>query len=254
MLRKLQSLSRRVREEGISATGSFVATRFIGLLRYSSPLPPNTIEANLEQWSRHDWSAHGEEWTPSQEWKMSLVKHVLEPNIPVGSHVLEIGPGGGRWTEFLVQRAARLIAVDLTPRCIELCRERFKGHQNISFFVNDGTDLSFIPVGSLDRIWSFDVFVHIHPQDIENYVRQLSQVLAGGGRGVIHHAARGILKEGWRSDMTAQNMIEFCTKYGLVIVRQFTSWDEDHFHISPHCPDNSADVITVFEKPLRHLG
>ena len=223
----------------------------IRLVRTGTLQPPNTVEENLKQWSQHDWSHGGEEWTAGDDWKLSLVKHVLEPNILLGARVLEIGPGGGRWTDFLVRRASHLTVVDLTPECIKLCRERFKDHQNISYFVNDGRDLSFIPPKSIDRIWSFDVFVHIHSDEVEAYIRQSSEILTDGGRGVIHHSAKGRLKRGWRSDMTAQKMLDICAKHGLNVVRQFTSWDGGQFHINPHSPESSFDTITVFEKPCR---
>lgn len=248
MFRRLRSLTRRVKEEGILSASSFVAARAVRLVRTVSFQVPNTIGENLNRWSKHDWSARGEEWTPGSDWKLSLVQHVLEPNIPVGSRVLEIGPGGGRWTDFLVQRAGHLTVVDLTPQCISVCRERFKDCRNISYFVNDGRDLSFIPPGSIDRVWSFDVFVHIHSQDIENYVRQFSVLLAEAGRGVIHHSARGTQTKGWRSDMTSQKMLDMCAKYGLRVLSQLTSWEENRFHISPDAPEQSVDIITVFEK------
>ena len=250
MLRKLQSVLQQAKEKGVLDTTLYVATRFIGILKNRTLLPPNTVEENLRQWSKWDWSTRGEEWTPSQHWKESLVRHVLEPNIPMGSRVLEVGPGGGRWTDFLVKRAAHVTAVDLTPKCIEVCRERFKGRENVSFVVNDGTDLSFIPTASIDRVWSFDVFVHIQSKGVKDYMRQLSQILAPGGRGVIHHAARGTQRKGWRSDMTAQDMIDFCNEYGLIVVNQFSSWDGGRVGIDPTSPDNGADVITLFEKPL----
>ena len=130
----------------------------------------NTIKNNLEKWSEWNWSRNGDEWSNTSEWKDSLVKHVLKPNIPTGSCVLEIGPGAGRWTECLVERSARLIIVDLTPKCIEICKERFKDFKNVEYFVNDGKNLDFISDDSIDGIWSWDVFVHIQSEDVKEYV------------------------------------------------------------------------------------
>jgi SAM-dependent methyltransferase len=248
MWRQLRSLSRRVSKEGVPATACYATERLTNALRNRSMLPPNTVEENLKQWTRFDWSAKGEEWTPFPEWKESLVKHVLEPNIPLGSRILEIGPGGGRWTEFLVQRGTQVLAVDLTPRCIDICRERFTHCNNISFFVNDGNDLSFITPGSIDRVWSFDVFVHIQSQDVRTYMRQLAAILVDGGRGIIHHAGDGTRARGWRSDMTSGRMGEFCDEFGLTLVSQFSSWDEGRIGIDPASPKSGTDVITVFEK------
>ena len=237
---RLQSFARRVKEDGVLSAVSLVFAGIARLASTGSLRTPNTIQENLKAWSGYDWSSRGEEWSSTEE-KLSLVKQVLEPNIPVGSRVLEIGPGGGRWTEFLVERADQLTVVDLTPQCINLCRERFKDYSNISYFVNDGKDLGFLPPKSIDSIWSFDVFVHIQSQDVENYVRQFASILAEGGRGVIHHGAEGIQADGWRSDMTAQKMLDMCARYGLIVLRQFTSLEDGRFQLSP-------DIITVFEK------
>lgn len=247
MLSKFRLLFQVTREAGSAKTVKYLWRRFI--LRDKNQEAPNTVSMNRWVWTRIDWSKRGEEWTSSDAWKASLVKHVLEPNIPIGSRVLEIGPGGGRWTEVLVQRAAHVIAVDLTPKCIEICREKFQSVSNIEFHVNDGRDLSFIPPNSIDRIWSCDVFVHINSGDVENYVRQFAKILAPGGVGVIHHAKNGHFQSAWRSDMTAAKMREYCAKYGLKVVSQFDSWDNDRVAIFQGPAGERPDIISIFSKP-----
>src|SRR5262245_45405246 len=74
----------------------------------------NSVEANLDRWTGWDWSALGEEWNASSEWKQALIDDVLLTTIPPGGTVLEIGPGGGRWSEALAARAERLVLVDVT--------------------------------------------------------------------------------------------------------------------------------------------
>ena len=61
----------------------------------------NSAVENRDRWERWDWTSLGEEWSASPEWKQGLVDDVLLPNIPPGGTVLEIGPGGGRWSEVL---------------------------------------------------------------------------------------------------------------------------------------------------------
>jgi SAM-dependent methyltransferase len=248
MSRRWETLKKTKREEGYFGLTKFLASRALRFVRTGALQPPNTIEANLELWSRYDWSLQGQEWSANTEWHGSLLTHVLEPNIPVGSRVLEIGCGAGRWTDYLVRRAKHVIAVDLTAECIRICKERFSNCDNISYLVNDGQDLSFIPHGSIDRIWSFDVFVHIQSTDVEKYVRQFADILTDGGRGIVHHSATGVKKNGWRSDMTAERMIEMSDRHGLAIVKQFDSWDNERFGVSGQCPDRTSDVVTVFEK------
>jgi GT2 family glycosyltransferase/ubiquinone/menaquinone biosynthesis C-methylase UbiE len=186
----------------------------------------NTVANNLKRWSNWDWSRYGEEWSNNEVWKMSLVNDVLYRYMPKSGTILEIGPGGGRWTEYLLPRASRLILVDVTEGCIEICRKRFKDQDNIEYHVNDGKDLSFLPDSCIDAIWSWDVFVHIRSSDVEKYIQQFSRVLKNGGSAVIHHSKNGISRTGWRSDMTDKKMIEFCEYCGLHVDRQFEQWQD----------------------------
>lgn len=214
------------------------------------PQRNNSVANNLTTWLNYDWSNQGEEWSNTPEWKNSLIEHVLTPHIPVGSKVLEIGPGAGRWTEHLIQRSSHLIVVDLTPACIEICKERFREFSNIEYYVNDGRSLDFIAESSIDRVWSWDVFVHISSEDVREYVRHIARVLRPKGLALIHHARGGRSKAGWRSDMTAAKMRDYCREYGLEVLRQFGSWDEGRYSIWPGQSDeHSPDIITVFQMP-----
>jgi len=214
------------------------------------PQRNNSIANNLATWLTYDWSNRGEEWSNTPEWKNSLVEHVLKPHIPLGSRVLEIGPGAGRWTEHLIQRASHLIVVDLTPSCIKICKERFKEFQNIEYYVNDGSSLDFIADTSIDRVWSWDVFVHISSEDVREYVRHLARVIRPKGQALIHHAKQGRSRAGWRSDMTDAKMQEYCREFGLEVLKQFESWDEGRYSIWPGLVgEDSPDTITLFQKP-----
>jgi len=249
MIRKMMRFVRVARRQGLAQAARLALNRATGLPN----VPPNTIEANLEEWQHWDWADKGEEWTISPAWKASIVESVLKPNVPEGCRVLEIGPGGGWWTEFLIARAAHVSAVDLTPRCIEVCRERFRSAINVDFFVNDGRDLSFLPAASFERIWSYDVFVHIAAADVDNYVRQFATLLVPGGVAVIHHAKAGRFAGGWRSDMTADKMREIAVRHGLTVSEQFDTWDDGaggraYFptgNASPEHPERSADIFSV---------
>jgi ubiquinone/menaquinone biosynthesis C-methylase UbiE len=210
----------------------------------------NTINNNVKRWSEWNWSKYGEEWSNSEVWKMSLIQDVLNRYIPEGGTVLEIGPGGGRWTEYLLPRASRLILVDVTRECIELCKDRFNNFENIDYYVNDGTDLSFLPDSSIDAIWSWDVFVHIRSVEINKYIEQFNRILKNKGTAVIHHSKNGISRVGWRSDMTDMKMMEFCRKHGLLVDSQFEQWQNGKQRIWPGLPlEMSPDTISILRKP-----
>jgi len=203
---------------------------------------------NYEYWQQWDWSHQGEEWTPSDDWKQSLIDEVMLRYLKPNTTILEIGPGAGRWTEALQRFASRLILVDLSDRCIELCRRRFAQAQNIEYHVNDGRSLPAIESGCVDGVWSFDVFVHIAPADVEAYVAEISRVLRPGGRAVINHAKGGredgASDVGQRSNMTVADFARMIGAHGLTLVEQFDSWGAD----DRHRVTTKWDTVSVIEK------
>jgi ubiquinone/menaquinone biosynthesis C-methylase UbiE len=208
---------------------SLVAQKRMARLEQRYGLNARTGRAvNYEYWQRWDWSGRGEEWTPSAEWKRSLIDEVMLANLKPQTTILEIGPGAGRWTEALQALAHHLILVDLSDRCIELCRRRFEHAQNMEFHVNDGRSLAPIADGSVDGVWSFDVFVHIAPPDVDAYLGEIGRVLRPGGRAVIHHARAGredgAADVGQRSNMTTDQFAGLVAKHGLTLVGQLRSW------------------------------
>ena len=194
-------------------------------------------------WDLLPWEKEGgEEWTISEEWKKALIDDVLLENIKPGTAVLEIGPGAGRWTETLQRTARKLIAVDVSSKAIELCRKRFSSATNTTFFLTRTPALEFIPDQTIDAIWSYDVFVHINPDDTDCYLSEFKRVLVPGGIAVIHHPKSGGHNGGCRSRMTAQRFSSLLEKNGLTLDRQFDSWGENgRFDLTRH-----GDCISVF--------
>jgi hypothetical protein len=76
-------------------------------LRIKNNLPGvNSSLANKHIWENWDWSAGGEEWTPSSEWKTSVVRTFLDPFFTDRSVILEIGPGAGAGLSIYFRNAA----------------------------------------------------------------------------------------------------------------------------------------------------
>jgi ubiquinone/menaquinone biosynthesis C-methylase UbiE len=206
----------------------------------------NSAAANQVRWDGWDWSAGGEEWNVSPEWKRALIDDVLARWIPAGGVVLEIGPGGGRWSQPLSERARRLILVDVSERPLELCRERMGDTEDVEFVLSTGADLPGVADASIDGVWSFDVFVHVAPVDQASYLAEIARVLAPGGVAVIHHADgrnRGLApsRQGWRSPMSRGLFASLARSNGLIVESQIDSWGPDGRHdLSAY-----ADAITV---------
>jgi ubiquinone/menaquinone biosynthesis C-methylase UbiE len=203
----------------------------------------HSADRNREVWTGWDWSNRGNEWNDGADptaWKASLTRDVLLATIPEGGVVLEIGAGGGRWSDVLQPRADRLVLVDVTERALELCRERFAGASNVEYVLTEGAELTGIPDASVDAIWSFDVFVHVAPVDIASYLTEIARVLRPGGVALIHHSGRFSRSSGWRSPMTARLFANLSRERGLVVERQFDSWADGRFGVTAN-----SDVITV---------
>jgi len=196
-----------------------------------------------EVWSGWDWSTGGEEWNESPEWKASLIEHVLGPSVTGGGVVVEIGPGAGRWTEHLRERAERLILVEATDEVLDLTRARFGEDPGVSFVRTGGSDLPGVADGSVDTVWSFDVFVHFAPLDTAGYLAEVARVLRPGGVATIHHSG-GRNRRGWRAPMTARLFANLAAERGLEVERQFDSWEGGRFDVRPF-----GDVITRLRAP-----
>jgi ubiquinone/menaquinone biosynthesis C-methylase UbiE len=198
---------------------------------------------NRSAWTNWDWGQKGEEWTQSEEWKQSVVDDLLGPVMPEGGTILEIGPGAGRWTEFLLARAERLILVDIIERTLDMCRERFGTAGNVEYVLSSGGDLPGVAGGSVDGIWSFDVFVHVAPSDVASYLGEIGRVLRPGAVALIHHSGRPRPdrsgQNGWRSPMSGKLFDALARRRGLTVERQFQSWGPG-FDVAHY-----GDLITV---------
>jgi cyclopropane fatty-acyl-phospholipid synthase-like methyltransferase len=213
-------------------------------------LPSHTINENRRLWDNYNWSQSGEEWTyhaklykglDPEAWKHSLIKEVMLKYIRRGSTILEIGPGAGRWTETLVTLADTLILADISKKCLDLCKERFKNYNNIQYRLTGG-QLDFIQENSIDYIWSYDVFVHINPTDIRTYLRDIQRILKPQGYGIIHHSGQydnnKTREKGFRSYMAPELFASWVADNGMEMVEQNSKL--------VHIP---GDVLSVFSKP-----
>lgn len=250
----------------------------------------NTIENNLQAWDkRHKWSKDGDEWVgqaklirqPYQKWKRSLVETFIQPNIGADKVVLEIAPGHGRWSKEIVDNSKELILVDLSPSCIEHCRNTFTDYSHVTYITNDGTSLPGVEANHVDFVWSYDSFVHMDKDTIAAYLKEIEKVLKPGGRAIIHHAGRkhGFLwlsflrhwgdrgkrwykwismeqpadkklreegeGDGWRADVSKRIVANRAASAGLEVEDQLRFWGDDNEFGVPRF----GDWITIMRKP-----
>lgn len=181
-------------------------------------------------------------------------RSVLEPWLGKVGTLLEIGSGGGRFTEALLPRAERLIATDTAPTMLELLQRRFQDRPGVSCVLLEGTNLAVIADGSVDAVFAYDVFVHLSAWNILLYLQEIARVLRPGGRAILHHSNlhselgwKRFLRDAARmrdgqppsarfTPMTPELMAEMATRSGFEVLAARTD-------IVPR------DCITVLARP-----
>ncbi len=138
------------------------------------------------EWNR-PW-ASGIDVETSEEVLPYLDRTVFEPFFGTRDVMLEIGPGGGRFTEILLPKCRRLIAAETSPTMLKLLRERFGDDAGIEYHLTDGRGLGKVSDDSVDAAFSYGVFVHLQHWDIYNYLAELQRVLKPGGKAIIQHS------------------------------------------------------------------
>jgi 2-polyprenyl-3-methyl-5-hydroxy-6-metoxy-1,4-benzoquinol methylase len=195
----------------------------------------NSIQRNKAQWSNYEWTEGGDEWSACWGGTEQLWRRTIQPRIasflPAG-HILEIAPGFGRCTQYLVPQCTELSLVDLTEKCIEACRKRFQAHSHIRYFVNDGRSLDMLEDGSIDFAFSWDSLVHVEKDVMRSYLHELAAKLRPGGAGFLHHSNIGafldpatgkltVENRHWRGEnMSARLFRDYCQEAGLKCVSQ----------------------------------
>ena len=168
----------------------------------------NTRNRYADDWNGYseNWEAQyagryanlGDEWcddgTAERRRDEHLFAAVAAPWLDANSSVLEIGPGGGKWTVRLASRSKEVVAFDVASAMLRRTQSRCDAAclTNVRFVLGDGDGLCQIADGSVDLVFSYDVFVHIALEDTVVYIQEMARVLKNGGVAVIHHAVNDV--------------------------------------------------------------
>ncbi len=96
-----------------------------------------------------------------------------------GMRILEVGSGGGHVLRLFPQ--AKLTAVDVSSKFLDIARENLKGYD--CAFIKGELDKLGLPEGSFDRVVCTEVLEHI--PDFEPTLREIHRLLKPTGRAVI---------------------------------------------------------------------
>jgi ubiquinone/menaquinone biosynthesis C-methylase UbiE len=90
---------------------------------------------------------------------------------------LDVGCGTGAFSRLLAERSERVVALDLSPRMIEIAKERSKRYSNIEFQVADATRWAF-PAGEFDCVACVATLHHL---PMEETLLKMREALRIGG-------------------------------------------------------------------------
>jgi SAM-dependent methyltransferase len=91
--------------------------------------------------------------------------------------VLEIGCGTGEATRYMAGRAARVVALDLSPEMVCVARERSAGIENIEYHVADAVEWDY-PEARFDAVVSIATLHHL---PLERMIAAIERTLRPGG-------------------------------------------------------------------------
>lgn len=114
----------------------------------------------------------------------------VEPHL--GEDVLEVGAGHGTFTEIMSERGGRVVATDVSERCVDRLRARFAGNDRVAV-VHGGVDA--VGHGPFDSAVLINVLEHI--EDDDGVLRELSATLKPGGRLILWVPAFQFLYSGF---------------------------------------------------------
>ncbi len=208
------------------------------------------VDWNRRSWDGgHDWRNCGEEWSQpwggsEAQWFGSLYPR-LHRFLPAKS-ILELAPGMGRWTKFLLPLCDKYLGIDLSLECVSGCRRIFEQTHHAEFVQNDGYSLCAVEDDSVDLVFSFNSLVHVGLDVFEHYVPQIVRKLRRGGFAFIHHSNLGAFGNAFGSphsrdgSVSRENVERLIAKNGgKVVIQEVINWVNN---VLPQ------DCLTLFAK------
>lgn len=116
---------------------------------------------------------------PDEKWNHNSHYHnLLLSQLPDNcEHILEIGCGTGRFSHFLAQRAAKVLAIDLSPQMIRVARENSARYPNIDFVLSDILEYP-LPANHFDCIATLTTLHHL---SLAAVLKKINQALKPQG-------------------------------------------------------------------------
>ena len=226
-----------------------------------------SLEWNKKHWDQqYPWSAHGDEWSYSfgsaaAHWFGFILPRLhryLPDRSAADSRIVEIAPGHGRWTQFLLDHCRTFVGYDLSESCVAFCNNRFKDRVaagTAAFSSTDGVSLGE-PDDAVDLVFCFDSLVHAERDVMQSYLRGLAKCLKQGRFAFLQHSNLGAYPELHNynnagpyilrgTTVSAATMLADAKECGLAVLIQ-----EGLNHETQAMNNELVDCISLIQKPV----
>lgn len=145
-------------------------------------------KGNFAECFGYEW---GDPKNPAWTWGAQILEGFLFSYLGSDKTVMEIGAGGGRWSQFIIPKCKRALLVDGTPASEAATRGHFGAMlegKSVDFLVSPDGKLPKVRKASVDFVFSFDTFVHFDEDLFFEYLRTIARVLKPGGVLSLHYS------------------------------------------------------------------
>jgi len=174
-----------------------------------------------------------------EPWKLAE-RQAFRDRLAPGARLLEIGAGPGHDSTYFQDEGFAVVAADLSPAMVEICRSK-----GIEAHVMDFLHLDF-PDGSFDAVFAMNCLLHVPNADLPTVLGAIRSVLRPGGLFFVG-VYGGTIREGpididehvpprffsWRAD---DELLAFASAAGFEVV---------DFHPIEHGPDHRYQSLTL---------
>jgi SAM-dependent methyltransferase len=174
-----------------------------------------------------------------EPWKVAE-RQAFRDRLAPGARLLEIGAGPGQDSAYFQDEGFAVVAADLSPAMVELCRSK-----GIEAHVMDFLHLDF-PAGSFDAVYAMNCLLHVPNADLPTVLVSIRSVLRPGGLFFVGVYGGRESREGpiandehvpprffsWRTD---DELLSFATAHFEVV----------DFHPVEHGPDHRYQSLTL---------
>jgi SAM-dependent methyltransferase len=214
---------------------------------------------SAESWASRD--AYGYRWSggmqQGNDGPATLVGRFLAPHLHGRRRlkIMEIGAGAGRFSAELVRLSSVTHLVDLSPACVDICKERFRYYPTVFCHLNDGRSLDVVADDDFDLIASLDTMIHVAPKIVLGYLDQAVEKLKPGGIIWLDHSGRGEDLTRCRTGLTMRAVADEARVRNLTVEAQYLQGNGDCISVLRKGPRRAPEEVgpddSFFRSQLR---